>query len=477
MINRVLIRIKVVQMLYSYLLTRSDFNLATAPVNPSADRKYAYSLYLDLLLLVLELNGHRVSAELPEAFGRIQADKVLSKGAMARSLASVEQIRQLILRDGSSVTVFNDVISQIYDAIVGSAAYQAYAKHKNRDLQSDVEFWCEILSKLLSRLPALQQAARTQPGFTVAGYEQAFEMVVGTLMNYSDNRMLLNQAHNSLNRSLDMAHDLYMSLLKLICDLTRLAADRIEENRNKYLPSHEDLFPNTRFVDNQLAAALLNNAELDEFARTHSDMWLSDLTLLPRLMKQITDSEIYREYMEAPGTDWKQDCDLWRDLFKSVILPGDALAEYLESRSIFWNDDLEIMGTFVLKTIKQFANSPDHQAALQPKYKDSEDSRFGIELFDAAINGREEYLSLIDRYVDSRRWEAERLAFMDTVIMLAAIAEIVTFPSIPLQVSLSEYIEIAKNYSTERSGHFINGVLRSVIEHLRKEGKLFKALS
>lgn len=175
-----------------------------------------------------------------------------------------------------------------------------------------------------------------------------------------------------------------------------------------------------------------------------------------------------------PSANRADDCEFWRNVFKNIILPSDELAEALETKSVYWNDDLDIMGTFVLKTIKRIGGSAEEPVELLPKYKDEEDSRFGAELFMDAVNNLEEYRSYIDRFINASQWDPERLAFMDGVIMITAIAELLNYPLIPVPVTLNEYIEIANSYSTPRSGQFINGILYSVINYLRSEGKLTK---
>ncbi|MDE6334850.1 MAG: transcription antitermination protein NusB, partial [Muribaculaceae bacterium] len=185
-------------------------------------------------------------------------------------------------------------------------------------------------------------------------------------------------------------------------------------------------------------------------------------------------SDTYAEYMARPQVTWQDDCDFWRSILKNVVLPSDALAEALESKSIFWNDDVVTMGTFVLKSIRRFAT--DDKVQFLPQYKDDEDAQFGARLFTLAVENRETYREYIDRFINPD-WDPERLAFMDIVIMLAAIAEILNFPGIPLPVSLNEYIEIANDYSTHRSGPFINGILYSIADMLSQEGLLRKPLT
>lgn len=181
--------------------------------------------------------------------------------------------------------------------------------------------------------------------------------------------------------------------------------------------------------------------------------------------------------MKLETTDWKTDCEFWRNIMRNVVLPSDALAEALEAKSIFWNDDLATMGTFALKTIRKFAQSENGEGVrFLPQYKDEEDAEFGMKLFTYAVDKREQYREYIDKFINPD-WDPERLAFMDIVIMIAAIAEIDNFPGIPLPVSLNEYIEIANDYSTRRSGPFINGILYSIVNMLIENGELRKPLT
>ena len=185
-------------------------------------------------------------------------------------------------------------------------------------------------------------------------------------------------------------------------------------------------------------------------------------------------SEVYAAYMSAPATDRAADCDFWRTVFRTIILPSDDLAEVLESKSLYWNDDIDIMGTFVLKTIKRIGTSDKADVSLLPQYKDDEDARFGADLFLDTVNHFDDYRAYIDKFINSSQWDPERLAFMDIVIMTTAIAEMLNYPQIPIPVTLNEYIEIANSYSTPRSGAFVNGILYSVINYLKEQGKLTK---
>lgn len=479
MINRVLIRIKVVQLLYSYLLTQSEFKIEPPVENPSRDKKYGYDLYLDLLILILELSGIDVTGGKGESPLRgLALNKHIDKNALAKSLNGNDEIRSLILRGRSGVGAFDSLIPSLYDGITKLPAYKSYIRKKKTELKDDVELWLSIVKNLMAENPEFVAVARNNPDFTLAGFNRGVESALHTLRDYNDNRALYNGARHALDHSLAKAHDLYFSLLALAVEITGIQDQRLDAARHKYLPTDEDLHPNLRFVENKFVKALAENEELATFIEQGKMSWDTDDMLVKALLESILSSEIYKEYMEkGDEPDFEADSNFWYKIFKSIILPSDELAEALENKSVYWNDDIHVMGTFVLKTIKQFARSKDEgrDTKLLPQYKDDEDSRFGPELFDLTVKNFAEYRQLIDKFVNEHRWDADRLAFMDIVIMVTAIAELLNFPSIPMAVTLNEYIEIANAYSTPKSGSFINGILYSVINYLRSEGKLFKA--
>lgn len=300
-------------------------------------------------------------------------------------------------------------------------------------------------------------------------------MVISTIDNFSDTRSMLADAQKSLDKSLDKAHELYHALLLLSVEITNMQYQRLDAAKHKFIPTQEDLHPDTRFVDNAFPRMLADSEDMEEYLKSNPISWADDFSLLKTLLDAILASDIYAEYMAKPTVSFEDDCEFWRSVYKNIILPSDALAEVLESKSVYWNDDLDIMGTFVLKSIKRIAAAgQDAEVKLLPQYKDEEDSQFGKQLFMYAVNNRDEYRSYIDKFIDVRQWDPERLAFMDIVIMETAIAELLNFPAIPIPVTLNEYIEIANCYSTPRSGQFVNGILFSVINYLKNEKKLLK---
>ncbi len=476
MINRVLIRIKVVQLLYSYLLTQSEFKIEPPVENPSRDKKYGHELYLDLLMMVLEMSGFDVSSGRRQSPLRgIALNKHIDHNALARSLNGLDEIRAIILRDRSGVAQFDSIIPAIYDAIPTLPAYKSYIRIKKPELKDDVTLWASIITNLIANNPEFVAVARKNPGFTVAGFTRGVNSLMHTLNEYNDNRGLFNHARHALDYSLDKAHELYHSLLLLSVELTRLQDQRLDAAKHKFLPTDEDLHPNMRFVENKFVKALSENEDFIAAVDEKKLNWDSDALLLRSILDKITESDLYKEYMSREGEPTlEEDADFWRQVYKTIILQGDELADALESKSVYWNDDLHVIGTFVLKTIRRIGQG-DVFGALLPQFKDDEDSRFGGELFELAVKNYEAYRELIDSFVNRNRWDAERLAFMDIVIMVTALAEIMNFPAIPLAVSLNEYIEIANSYSTPRSGAFINGILYAVINHLKEEGKLMKA--
>lgn len=478
MINRVLIRIKVVQLLYSYLLSQEEFKIEGQVENPSRDRKYAYRLYMDLLLMVLELSGYNTDQRRQSAIQGLPADKLVNGNQLAKSLSTIGALRELILLGRHDLGLFADVLPSIYRNIPELPAYKSYAKAKKHEMKDDVELWLSIIHNLFAKNAAFQEAARRDPEFTLKGFNDGIALASKTLAEYGDNRNLLVSARNALDYSLDQAYKLYNGLFLLADEITRAQEEKLEELRNRVMATDEERHPDLRFVENKFIRAINDNPTFAAFAENSKFSWETDFAMVESLRQLITESADYKEYMAISGeTTWEQDCELWRNLFKNVILPSDTLAETLESKSIYWNDDLHVMGTFVLKTIRKFSQSKKmgEDIDLLPQYKDEEDRRFGPELFKRTIDNYPAYKELIDKHVNTSRWDADRLAFMDIVIMVTAIAEITGYPAIPLAVSFNEYIEIANYYSTPKSGQFINGILYAVVNQLKEEGKLHKA--
>ena len=475
MINRILIRIKVAQILYSYLLTRSEFKIQSAPETTSRDRKYAYSLYLDMILFMLELSGYPVKNG--ERNVPLSIDKKLASCKMAKALAADDDIKRVILKGNSNIRMLDGIAQEIHDKIEASAAFKDYKKLRSPQLKDDVKMWTAVLNTIILNDNGLIEALRANPEFTNVGMAKAIEMVTDTLNSYNDSRATLNSARESLERSLDKAYELYASMFQLIIELTDLQEERLENAKTKYLATPEDLNPNTKFIENGLVERLRSDEKLAEYIKENKITWTDDPVLMRSLLDDILASDVYHGYMANPKQDYQLDCDFWRELLKCVIFPSDTLAEALEAKSIFWNDDLPILGSFVVKTLKQMSLDYDQTQGitLLSQYKDEEDANFGADLFMLAVNNYDLYRSYIDRFINNEQWDSERLAFMDIVVMVTAIAELINYPAIPIAVTMNEYIEIANSYSTPRSGQFVNGLLYSVSTYLQQEGIINKA--
>lgn len=289
---------------------------------------------------------------------------------------------------------------------------------------------------------------------------------------YQNGGKNLDTAEKELFFSLSKAYDLYNYLLLLMVEVTKQANKRLNAAKNKLVPTKEELFPNTKFVENRFIAQLEVNKQLLEFSNNQKKTWENEADFVKTLCDKILESDIYKEYMASETSSYEEDRELWRKLYKNIIFNNIELDQVLEDQSLYWNDDKEIVDTFVLKTIKRFDEKNGAKQELLPEFKDEEDQYFARRLFRRTILNADYYRHLISE--NTKNWDLDRVAFMDVVIMQIALAEILSFPNIPVSVSLNEYVEIAKLYSTPKSGGFINGTLDGIVNSLKKENKLTK---
>ena len=289
---------------------------------------------------------------------------------------------------------------------------------------------------------------------------------------YQNGGKNLDTAEKELFFSLSKAYDLYNYLLLLMVEVTKQANKQLNAAKNKLVPTKEELFPNTKFVENRFIAQLEVNKQLLEFSNNQKKTWENEADFVKTLCDKILESDIYKEYMASETSSYEEDRELWRKLYKNIIFNNIELDQVLEDQSLYWNDDKEIVDTFVLKTIKRFDEKNGAKQELLPEFKDEEDQDFARRLFRRTILNADYYRHLISE--NTKNWDLDRVAFMDVVIMQIALAEILSFPNIPVSVSLNEYVEIAKLYSTPKSGGFINGTLDGIVNSLKKENKLTK---
>lgn len=299
-------------------------------------------------------------------------------------------------------------------------------------------------------------------------------------------------AKKELFKAVNQMYELYISLLMIFPELKHKAEHRIEENKKKMLPSEEDLNPNLKFYDNQIIRILEESAELRHQSEDLKANWMGDekQELIRKMYNHIRQSEIYFEFMNNEKSGFEEDKEFMVQLFKTEIANFPLLFDNLEERSVYWMDDIDLACSMVIKTIKSFKEvefkSEDTEVeteseektdevknSILPLYKPNDDEEeFLADLLRQAIKLRPENLKLIDVLTDN--WELDRIAKMDVLLMELAITELVTFSNIPTKVTLNEYIEISKFYSTPKSNQFINGVLDKAIAKLESEGKINK---
>ncbi len=289
---------------------------------------------------------------------------------------------------------------------------------------------------------------------------------------YQNNHRDLRNTEKELLFGLQKSYDLYFYLLLLMVEITKMYENRVETKKNKLLPTEEDLNPNMNIINNRFVSQLRNNEMLNKHLSTRPMSWQENDSFIKKLLDIILESDTYDAYAKIEKPTYAQDREFWRKTFKQFIYLNEELDDILEDESIYWNDDVEIVQTFVMKTIKQFTEKAGTHQPLLPMFKDDEDRQYALTLLHDTILNEKKYRELIEKYTET--WDFERIAFMDMVIMQTALAEIFTFESIPTTVTLNEYIEIAKSYSTPKSGLFINGILDSIVNDLKKENKIFK---
>lgn len=289
---------------------------------------------------------------------------------------------------------------------------------------------------------------------------------------YQNGGKNIDTAEKELLFSLSKAYDLYNYLLMLIIAVTRFAEEQVERQERNNKISHNNQVVNRRFIENKFVQQLEMNKQLIDFKETQKKSWDNDKDYIKSLYNKIVTSDFYKEYMSAEENDYAADREVWRKIYKTIIMKDEDIDNVLEEQSLYWNDDKEVVDTFVLKTIKRFEEKNGADQELMPEYKDEEDREFAIRLFRRAILNDEDYRSLINQNV--RNWEFNRLAFMDVIIMQIALAEILSFPAIPVSVTINEFVEIAKYYSTAKSGGYINGIIDSIVKKLRAENILLK---
>ncbi len=279
-------------------------------------------------------------------------------------------------------------------------------------------------------------------------------------------------AEKELLMSLSRAYALYNTMLLLMVELNRMALRTLEmrQSRAKRLGEKDAL--STKFVDNRFMLQLESNKQLLEFRDNQRFDWADQEEFVRSLYTKIEESEFYKMYMDSSKNSYEEDREVWRLIYRHLICNNEELDAVLEEMDLYWNDDKVIVDTFVLKTINRFTVDSTDDQPLMPEYRDSSDQEFAIRLLQKAIANKDYYYDLIAS--TTRKWDINRVALMDRIILQLALAEIISFPGIPVSVSINEYVEIAKMYSTSKSGKYINATLDNIAKRLIEENKLIK---
>lgn len=289
---------------------------------------------------------------------------------------------------------------------------------------------------------------------------------------YKSQDKSLQAAENELMHSVDKSYELYHLFLLLPIEITQYEQQILDRNKAKRLASDIDLNPNTNFVANKLVEQLSSNESLTEFREDNGISWKNHPELIKKLYEIISETEAYSELMALENPSYDDDKQFWVRIFRKTLPEVEELGNVLEEISIYWNDDSDLILNMAQKTIKKFEQEKGAENKLMPLFKDEEDKEFAKRLIHKTILKGKEFNEEID--AATKHWDMDRIAFMDYLVMKTAIAEMVAFPGIPIKVSLNEYIDIAKSYSTKKSGLFINGVLDTIVTKYKKEGKIKK---
>lgn len=276
-----------------------------------------------------------------------------------------------------------------------------------------------------------------------------------------------------LFKSMDSMYDLYLLMLSLLIELQKKAEDHTKKAKQKHLATQEEKNPNLKFIKNEVLQLLINNEALTEALDDYKiNNWQLDDEYVDILYKAILNSKLYEDYMQTRVSDFKTDKNFIVDVYKDVIAPNDKLYEYLEDKNLTWLDDFPLINTAILKLLRKVKPNVSENFFLPELYKDEDDRDFAKQLFTKTILNKSKLTDAIKSR--TKNWDAERIAQIDTVLLQMGICELQHFPSIPTKVTINEYLEIAKEYSTPKSSVFINGILDKLVKEYQENGSLNK---
>ena len=305
--------------------------------------------------------------------------------------------------------------------------------------------------------------------------------VIQTLFAYyKDSDKTVTTARKELLKSFADTYDLYFALLDFANVFTAYAQKQLEEQIGRAKATHSGWEPNRRFVQNRVAQQLFDNRALRRRVEDQHLSWDAGMPAVMAIYRRLTESEFYRTYMDAETCTYEDDKRVWRLIYQNLLANSEELNDALEEMEVTldkanWTIDVDIVLSYVIKTIKRFGAASTPDTPLLEMFDNENELQFATSLLEKTIAGHEQFEELINAHL--KGWDADRLAYMDRIILETALAEITEFEDIALTVSMNEYIELAKSYSGDKNYMFINGILTEILRELKNRGDCFKALT
>ncbi len=284
----------------------------------------------------------------------------------------------------------------------------------------------------------------------------------------------LEKQENFLKLSIENTFTLYLLILSLLRELHQMAEKHVRHSSQKYVATASDSYPDQeKFLNNRVFRQIAGNSQLgDELNRRKLKNWYLNEEYVKIVYKEIVSSTLYDRYMSKPTSTYEEDKDLIADLFKEVIAPNDKIYEYFEDDKLTWVDDIPLVNTFILKQLRKLKEGQPESFFLPQLLKDQEDLDFAKKLLTKTLLNNTALVNEIEGKTPN--WDKDRIADIDAILLKMAICELLNFPSIPERVTINEYLEIAKEYSTPKSSIFINGILDKLVKEYKTDGKLKK---
>lgn len=289
---------------------------------------------------------------------------------------------------------------------------------------------------------------------------------------FSKNEVNFDESYKELQKSISKTQDLYFLILRLVVDVKDFALDRIEIKKNKQLATKEDLTPKKAFVENKFIKKIEENIQYQRYQNLNLFNWNDNQGLIEKNYNKLLKSEEFKSYVNKNEHSFKDDKRIISYLLEEVIGGCDEIIDILEDLSIYWTEDFEFVINNLLKTTRTIKETSAEDYILSETYKNSEDKQFAYDLLKFVLQDHDKHVELIEKH--TKNWEIDRIIQIDILLMEMGLAELLNMPSIPIKVTLDEYIELSKYYSSAKSKMFINGVLDKIIKDLRSNDVIVK---